>query len=170
LLVSASIKRRVPAKREGVVAMNAPSKRIDLMPAKRRAMILDHLRANGAASIQELTEKSVHRLRSGFRDCTSFVLGGGPAGGESRPVGCRCSYRSGPLNCPQWRFFAGKGEALKHYPDLTAEGFANEPGFNETERKKLGDRMRDAWFPACAPAKKLKGMVKPFRLPECLEI
>jgi DeoR/GlpR family transcriptional regulator of sugar metabolism len=36
--------------------MDAPSKRVELVPAKRRAIILEHLRANGAASIQDLTE------------------------------------------------------------------------------------------------------------------
>jgi TolB-like protein/class 3 adenylate cyclase/tetratricopeptide (TPR) repeat protein len=62
---------------------------------------------------------------------------------------------------------AATKDALEHDPDLTAEGFANEPGFNETERKKLADSMLAAGFPACAPAEKLAGMVKPFRLPEC---
>jgi DeoR/GlpR family transcriptional regulator of sugar metabolism len=36
--------------------MENSSKRVDLLPAKRRAMILDHLRVNGAASIQALAE------------------------------------------------------------------------------------------------------------------
>ncbi len=36
--------------------MDVVSKRVEIIPAKRRVMILDHLRANGAASIQELTE------------------------------------------------------------------------------------------------------------------
>jgi hypothetical protein len=56
---------------------------------------------------------------------------------------------------------------LEHHPDLTAEGFANEPGFNETERKKLAESMLAAGFPACASSEKLAGLVKPFRLPEC---
>jgi tetratricopeptide (TPR) repeat protein len=62
---------------------------------------------------------------------------------------------------------AAADEALKHYPDLTAEGIANEPGSNDTDRKKLAEAMRGAGFPACAPAEKLAGIVKPFRLPEC---
>lgn len=62
---------------------------------------------------------------------------------------------------------AATKEALQHHPDLTAEGFANEPGFNETERKKLAERMLKAGFPACAPPDKLAGIAKPFRLPEC---
>jgi DeoR/GlpR family transcriptional regulator of sugar metabolism len=36
--------------------MENSSKRVDMVPAKRRALILEHLRINGAASIQELTE------------------------------------------------------------------------------------------------------------------
>ncbi|MCF6116037.1 adenylate/guanylate cyclase domain-containing protein [Mesorhizobium muleiense] len=62
---------------------------------------------------------------------------------------------------------AAAKEALEHYPDLTAEGFANEPGFNDTERMKLVETMRDAGFPACAAAEKLAGKAKAFRLPEC---
>jgi len=36
--------------------MELPSKRVEVIPAKRRAVILEHLRANGAVSIQELAE------------------------------------------------------------------------------------------------------------------
>lgn len=36
--------------------MDGPSKRVEIIPAKRRAMILEHLRVNGAASIQELAD------------------------------------------------------------------------------------------------------------------
>lgn len=36
--------------------MDSPSKRVDIVPAKRRALILEHLRINGAASIQELAD------------------------------------------------------------------------------------------------------------------
>jgi DeoR/GlpR family transcriptional regulator of sugar metabolism len=36
--------------------MEAVSKRVEIIPAKRWAMILEHLRLNGAASIQELAE------------------------------------------------------------------------------------------------------------------
>lgn len=36
--------------------MESQSKRVDIVPAKRRALILEHLRINGAASIQELAD------------------------------------------------------------------------------------------------------------------
>lgn len=36
--------------------MDAPTKRVEMVPAKRRGLILEHLRVNGAASIQELAE------------------------------------------------------------------------------------------------------------------
>ncbi|MBL8906453.1 MAG: adenylate/guanylate cyclase domain-containing protein [Rhizobiales bacterium] len=62
---------------------------------------------------------------------------------------------------------AAAKDALARYPDLTAEGYANEPGFNDLERKKLAEAMRDAGFPPCMPADKLAGIAKPFRLPEC---
>jgi tetratricopeptide (TPR) repeat protein len=58
-------------------------------------------------------------------------------------------------------------EALEHHPELTAEGFANEPGFNDTERKKFAKLMIAAGFPACETVDKLAGLAKPFRLPEC---
>ena len=62
---------------------------------------------------------------------------------------------------------AAAKDALARYPDLTAEGLANDPGFNEIERKKLAEAARDAGFPACAPQEMLAGIAKPFRLPEC---
>ena len=36
--------------------METPTKRVELLPAKRRAIILDHLRVHGAASIQALAD------------------------------------------------------------------------------------------------------------------
>ncbi|BBE74844.1 glucitol operon repressor (plasmid) [Pleomorphomonas sp. SM30] len=36
--------------------MEMPAKRVEMVPAKRRALILEHLRINGAASIQELAD------------------------------------------------------------------------------------------------------------------
>lgn len=36
--------------------MESLSKRVDIVPSKRRALILEHLRVNGAASIQELAD------------------------------------------------------------------------------------------------------------------
>jgi TolB-like protein/class 3 adenylate cyclase/Tfp pilus assembly protein PilF len=60
-------------------------------------------------------------------------------------------------------------EALKRYPDLTAEGFLIDEGFVvEREQRALAENMRNAGFPACAPAEKLKRIAKPFRLPECV--
>jgi len=58
-------------------------------------------------------------------------------------------------------------DALERYPDLTAEGIVNDPGFNDVERKKLAEAMRDAGFPACTSPEKLVSIAKPFRLPEC---
>ncbi len=59
-------------------------------------------------------------------------------------------------------------EALQHHPGLTAEGYANEPGFNETERQKLADTMRDAGFPLCAKPEQLEAVKNPFRIPDCV--
>ena len=36
--------------------MDTPTKRVELVPAKRRALIIEHLRENGAAGIQELAD------------------------------------------------------------------------------------------------------------------
>ncbi len=58
-------------------------------------------------------------------------------------------------------------EALQHHPGLTAEGYANEPGFNETERQKLADALRDAGFPLCATPEQLEAVENAFRIPEC---
>jgi len=62
---------------------------------------------------------------------------------------------------------AATREALEQHPDLTAEGFANEPGFNETERRKLAEAMRKAGFPPCATSEQLKAVERPFRISEC---
>jgi len=37
--------------------MDAPTKRVEILPAKRRAMILERVRRNGAATIQELADE-----------------------------------------------------------------------------------------------------------------
>ncbi len=58
-------------------------------------------------------------------------------------------------------------EALQHHPGLTAEGYANEPGYNETERQKLADALRDAGFPLCATPEQLEAVENAFRIPEC---
>lgn len=63
---------------------------------------------------------------------------------------------------------AATREALQHHPELTAEGYANEPGFNETERQKLADTLRDAGFPLCATPEQLEAVENAFRIPECV--
>jgi TolB-like protein/class 3 adenylate cyclase len=64
---------------------------------------------------------------------------------------------------------AAVAEALKHHSDLTAEGFLIDGAvLIEREQRALAENMRNAGFPACAPAEKLKGIAKPFRLAECL--
>jgi len=55
-------------------------------------------------------------------------------------------------------------DAVARHPDLTAEGFANEPGFNDVERKKLAEKTRDAGFPTCAKPEQLASSTKPMRL------
>jgi hypothetical protein len=62
---------------------------------------------------------------------------------------------------------AAAKDALARFPDLTAEGYANEAGIIEAERKKLAETTRDAGFPPCAPAAKLATVKNPYRLPEC---
>jgi len=56
--------------------MEMPSKRVEIIPAKRRAMILDHLRINGAASIQELAEAFGGSQSTIRRDLEQLVEGG----------------------------------------------------------------------------------------------
>jgi TolB-like protein/Flp pilus assembly protein TadD len=58
-------------------------------------------------------------------------------------------------------------QALKRHPDLTAEGFANEPGATDTERRKLLEWMQSAGFPPCAKPGQLDGVEKPRRISEC---
>jgi tetratricopeptide (TPR) repeat protein len=58
-------------------------------------------------------------------------------------------------------------KALKRHPDLTAEGFANQPGSTDTERRKLLEWMQSAGFPPCAKPGQLDGVEKPMRIPEC---
>ncbi|RVP99178.1 DeoR/GlpR family DNA-binding transcription regulator [Sinorhizobium meliloti] len=53
--------------------MDAPSKRVDIVPAKRRAIILEHLRANGAASIQELADAIGGSQSTARRDLEHLV-------------------------------------------------------------------------------------------------
>jgi DeoR/GlpR family transcriptional regulator of sugar metabolism len=56
--------------------MNAPTKRVELIPAKRRALILDHLRLNGAASIAELAGTVGGSQSTVRRDLEQLVEGG----------------------------------------------------------------------------------------------
>ena len=58
-------------------------------------------------------------------------------------------------------------ETLQYHPQLTAEGYANEPGYNATERQKLADTLRDAGFPLCATPEQLEAVENAFRIPEC---
>ena len=58
-------------------------------------------------------------------------------------------------------------EALRRYPDLTIESFANEPGYNDAERQRHIETMRLAGFAPCARPEALAKLAKPLRLPEC---
>jgi hypothetical protein len=59
-------------------------------------------------------------------------------------------------------------EALARYPSLTVEGYVNDPGYNDTERQRLTDTMRQAGFPLCASEEALKLTPNIKRLPECV--
>jgi len=56
--------------------MQHMTKRVEIIPAKRRAMILDHLRRDGAASIQELAAQTGASSSSIRRDLEQLVEGG----------------------------------------------------------------------------------------------
>jgi tetratricopeptide (TPR) repeat protein len=58
-------------------------------------------------------------------------------------------------------------KALERHLDLTIEGMANQPGFNDAERQRLIDTMRLASFPLCAKPEALAEIDNPLRLPEC---
>lgn len=58
-------------------------------------------------------------------------------------------------------------EALKRYPDMTVEGWANQPGYADEERQRFIKTMALAGFPKCASAEALAATVTPLRLPEC---
>ena len=58
-------------------------------------------------------------------------------------------------------------DALRRFPNLTVEGFLNQPGFNEAQRQRLIETMRLVGFPDCAKAEELAKIKKPLRLPEC---
>jgi DeoR/GlpR family transcriptional regulator of sugar metabolism len=56
--------------------MDTPSKRVDIIPAKRRAMILERLRLDGAASILELAEEIGASASTIRRDLEQLTEGG----------------------------------------------------------------------------------------------
>jgi TolB-like protein/DNA-binding SARP family transcriptional activator len=58
-------------------------------------------------------------------------------------------------------------KALERHPDLTIEGWANKPGFNDVERQRFVDTMRLAGFPPCAEPGALAEVEHRVRLPEC---
>jgi tetratricopeptide (TPR) repeat protein len=58
-------------------------------------------------------------------------------------------------------------EALKRYPNLTIEGYVNDPSLNNVERQRLVETMRLAGFPACAQPDEMSKSARPFPLPEC---
>jgi tetratricopeptide (TPR) repeat protein len=62
---------------------------------------------------------------------------------------------------------ATRNKALASIPDLTIEGFINDPGMNDAERQKFADNMRLAGFPPCAGPGQLKGIERPESLAEC---
>jgi TolB-like protein/DNA-binding winged helix-turn-helix (wHTH) protein/cytochrome c-type biogenesis protein CcmH/NrfG len=59
-------------------------------------------------------------------------------------------------------------KALAKYPELTIEGFFNEPGWSDSERKRMMDAMQHAGFPPCALPGQLDGVTSAIRLPECV--
>lgn len=56
--------------------MNAPTKRVEILPAKRRALILEHLRINGATSIGHLAEAIGGSQSTVRRDLEHLTEGG----------------------------------------------------------------------------------------------
>src|SRR5262245_3824096 len=56
--------------------MDTPSKRVEIIPAKRRAMILERLRRDGAASILELAEEIGASASTIRRDLEQLTEGG----------------------------------------------------------------------------------------------
>ena len=58
-------------------------------------------------------------------------------------------------------------EALKRFPDLTAEGWANEPSYSLPERERFLKLMVLAGFPPCAKKDLISAVQEPLRLPQC---
>ena len=61
-------------------------------------------------------------------------------------------------------------ETLKRYPNLTAEGWANEPGYSQDERDRFLRTMKLAGFPLCAKPEVLSELTKPVCLRECANL
>jgi len=61
-------------------------------------------------------------------------------------------------------------KALAKYPELTSEGFVNEPGWSDSERKRIMDAMQHAGFPPCALPGQLDGVTNPVRIPQCITL
>lgn len=59
-------------------------------------------------------------------------------------------------------------DALRRFPNLSAEGLLNISGFNEVERQRLVETMQLVGFPECAKAEELGKVERPLRLPECV--
>lgn len=59
-------------------------------------------------------------------------------------------------------------DALRRFPNLSAEGLLNISGFNEVERQRLVETMQLVGFPDCAKAEELGKVERPLRLPECV--
>jgi TolB-like protein/DNA-binding SARP family transcriptional activator len=58
-------------------------------------------------------------------------------------------------------------KALERHPNLTIEGWANKPKFDDAQRQRFIDTMRLAGFPPCADPEALAVIDTPLRLPEC---
>jgi tetratricopeptide (TPR) repeat protein len=61
-------------------------------------------------------------------------------------------------------------KALAKYPQLTIEGFINEPGWSGSERRRMMDAMQHAGFPPCVLPGQLDGVASPIRIPECVSL
>jgi len=89
-----------------------------------------------------------------------------PAGSRSQDAWMRIASSLAALGRSDEAKAAVK-DSLAHYPNLTIEGFANQPGYSDTERQKFVATMSAAGFPRCAPPQELATIARPVRLPEC---
>ena len=60
------------------------------------------------------------------------------------------------------------GAALARYPDLSIEGHASSPEFNDTERRSYIEAVRAAGLRPCARPEELASFANPIRMPECV--